>query len=504
MRTTTKPIDYRLDAEASSNGQLGKGTILVIDNETNRTIDFCKLDIADHRAREKAVQAFAKKLRLKAAKWIDKLRDEIDDLCNTLMNKRREQKAQAEAEAAMPPPEAEQISESEKMLRETPAEVRREAEEMLRDPSLIRYVAEDIAALGVAGERDLGTDFYLIGTSRKLENPVSGRAHGPSSSGKSHVLDRVAEMFPPEDVVRATAMTPQSLHHMPPGSLQHKFVVGGERSLRQEADVVEATRALREMLSAGRLSKLMPVKVEGGRIETVLIKQEGPIAFAETTTLAKVFDEDSNRCIFLETDTTPEQTRLIYAAVSARYSGAYDPAAAEKIIQRHRTMQRLLRGGEVVIPYAELLADKLPAEKIEGRRAIGQILGVVSAVALLYQFQRELDGADRVVATKEDYLTVKDLLSGPMALVLGGRVSVAARGFYTRLLNKVDGAQFSTSEVAKGEHVSGRAVLNWLHELSDTGYVVQVEEGRGRKPSVWKTSPDPPGDGRGAALPDLE
>src|SRR5262249_26321375 len=153
-----------------------------------------------------------------------------------------------------------------------------------------------------------GQALYLIGTSRLLERPASGRVFGPTASGKSYVMEKVAEMFPPEALVMATTMTPQALYHMRPGGLVHKFVVAGERSRGPADEVAEGTKALREMISSGRLCKLMPIKVRG-EIVTVTIEQEGPIAFVESTSLTQIFDEDENRCLPLATDETPEQTR---------------------------------------------------------------------------------------------------------------------------------------------------------------------------------------------------
>ena len=122
---------------------------------------------------------------------------------------------------------------------------------------------------------------------------MAGIVQAASSSGKSYVIDRVARMFPPENVVRATTMTTQSLYYMEPGSLSHKFGVAGERSRVQNDDTAEATRALREMLSGGQLTKLVPMKL-CGEITTQLIQQPGPIAYVESTTLTDIFDEDRN------------------------------------------------------------------------------------------------------------------------------------------------------------------------------------------------------------------
>ena len=160
----------------------------------------------------------------------------------------------------------------------TDREVLEDAEQLLADPALIDRISADIEAAGVAGEEDLRLTLYMIGTSRLLRRPLAGIVQGQSSSGKSYTIERVAAMFPKESVIHATQMTPQALFHAQAGSLSHRWVVAGERSRIDNDDKAEATRALREMLAAGRLSKMMPVKL-GGEIKTVMIEQPGPIAF---------------------------------------------------------------------------------------------------------------------------------------------------------------------------------------------------------------------------------
>src|SRR5262249_39947901 len=155
---------------------------------------------------------------------------------------------------------------------------REAAEQALAAPGLLGRIVADVQALGVAGERPLHTLLYLVGVSRLLPRPLSARVHGPSSSGKSYLIEQVAGLFPPETVILATQMTPQALFHMPQGGLRNRWVVAGERSRKEDDDAAEATRALREMQASGRLCKLMPVKV-GGEIVTMQIEQQGPIAF---------------------------------------------------------------------------------------------------------------------------------------------------------------------------------------------------------------------------------
>src|SRR5262249_7064077 len=158
-------------------------------------------------------------------------------------------------------------------------------------------------------------------------------------------------------------ITPQALFHMRPGSLAHRFVAAGERSRAEDDERAEATRALREMLSSRRLTKLMPVKVDG-QIETLPIEQEGPLAHVRSTTLAKVFDEDANRCLMLHTDEQPEQTRRVIRSLAVAYGGGVAGGAAERVVLRHHALQRLLRPVPVVVPYAQRLGELFAGDRV--------------------------------------------------------------------------------------------------------------------------------------------
>jgi hypothetical protein len=390
------------------------------------------------------------------------------------------------------------------LLAQMPEETQREAAALLEDPELVPKILEDFLALGIAGERGLALAVYLIGTSRLLRQPLAGRVHGPSTSGKSYVIGKVTELFPPESVLRATQMTPQALYHMPPGSLVHRFVVGGERSRLETDDAAEATRALRQMISEGKLSKLMPVKL-GGDIVTQLIEQDGPIAFVESTTLARVFDEDANRCLTLHTDERPEQTRRIVTALAECAEGGGARATdGVRLRQRHYAIQRLLQREAVVIPYAGRLAAEMDTQRVEVRRAFPQIISMIEALALLHQNQREHDGWGRLMATAADYSLARHLLARPMLRLLGGGVSEPARRFYDRLSAWAGSAPFTTSEARKKETHSKSSVKAWLAELAEAGLAELVSEGRGNSPSTWKRIDASPDDDGKNILPKVE
>jgi hypothetical protein len=386
------------------------------------------------------------------------------------------------------------------LLAKMPESVRAEARTLLDSPNLMQRVVEDIGVLGVAGEKELAATVYLIGTSRLLPNPLAAIVQGPSSSGKSHVVKHAAKLFPPEAVITATQLTPQSLFYMQPGGLVHRFVVTGERSRLENDDTAEATRALREMLSEGRLSKLLPIKKDG-RPETVLVEQDGPIAYIETTTLTRIFNEDANRCILLTSDETPEQTRRILSTLAAVYArgAAVD---RQRVIDRHHALQRMLQPQAVLIPYAEKLADAMGSFRVEARRAYPQVVSMIQASALLHQRQRQVDSDNRLLAAADDYQLARHLLGLPMARQLGGRISEPAQRFLERLRGWFGPDEtFTTRDAKQKESQSKSSVYGWLGALHEAGLVDKVEEQRGNRAAQWRLSSNAPDPDAAAVLP---
>jgi hypothetical protein len=428
-----------------------------------------KLDLGKRKARE----AFAEQV---CGECLGIDRAELDHLLMGIADTQAQQHGKPPGQSAGP-------SREELLDAMSPA-VRQAARTMLEDPALISRILSDINAVGVAGERELSLTVYLIGTSRLLEHPLSGIVQGPTASGKSYTIGSVASLFPSEAVLLATQMTPQALFYMPPGGLVHKFVVAGERSRAENDDTAEATRALREMLSSGRLSKLIPMKIDGV-MKTMLIEQEGPIAYVESTTLTHIFDEDANRCIQLTTDERSQQTRRIINAIAEKFASNGD-APKCWVMETHHAIQRMLEPLPVQIPFAPRLAEHFDDERVEARRAFPHFLSLVQASALLHQYQRQRDGDGHVLADANDYHLARWLLRGPLARQLGGALSDPAKRFIERLQPVFGNEAFSPRAVR--EHIKGcrSSIYGWLNELAEAGLAKVVEPPRGPNPAIWQ------------------
>lgn len=386
-----------------------------------------------------------------------------------------------------------------------PQEVRDEARAMVESPDLMEQIVRDISVAGVAGESDLAKTLYLVGTSRLLAKPVSAIVHGSSSSGKSYVLETVNSLFPPEAKAEATQITPKALFHLPPGSLEHRWVVAGERSRNEGNRSAEATRALREMISSGKLRLLVPRKRDGVYV-TEVIEQEGPIAYTESTTLTQCFAEDSNRMLILNTDEHTQQTQLVIEQLGKTYSNGNAKAEKDRVIAKHHAAQRMLKQHDVVVPFADRLASRFPVNRVEARRGFPQLMSMIQAMCLLHQFQRETDENGRLIATEADYRIARDLLLKPLRrLLLQERVSDTAAGFLERLKQRfqVD-ENFTATQAARGEVKQQRRVEQWMEELREAGLIQRLEASRGQRPATWQLSSGPDVLDEHSVLPTVE
>lgn len=379
-----------------------------------------------------------------------------------------------------PPADGEASHEEKNPLDDMPAEVKAEAGELLKDPGLLLKVIEDVHSLGIAGEENLIVMFYLIGTSRLLPQPLAAVTQGASSAGKSIVQEKTSVLFPEESKFVVSTSSAKSFYYLPPGSLSHRWVIQGEQARVMSEEGEDVKRCLREMLSAGRISRAVTI-ADKGQIKTKVFVQAGPVAYSDTTTLTNLFVEDLNRVIRLHPDESERQTDLVLQRLAMAAVAPTRPIDDNwPQVQRHHALQRMLRPLMVAVPYAQFLAQRLSTSNLEMRRAFPLLLGGIQASALLHQMQRQLDDAGRLLADATDYENVLELMSGWMVESLATGLSATNVDFYNWLK-----ANFTTEEItvascnAKGKS-TGQAQYQ-LQKLASQGLLREVAKGhRGR------------------------
>jgi energy-coupling factor transporter ATP-binding protein EcfA2 len=401
--------------------------------------------------------------------------------------------------------EARQAAPDNDPLGDCPANIKEQALDMLNSPDLFDIINADIEKIGIAGEKDLCRQLYLIMSSRNLKKPLSGIVFGASASGKSYLIESIANMMPPEAVLQAHDITDEALYYLEPGALKNRIVIAGERiedkrSRRGKAE--DNTKALREILASGKLSKLVTTKDKDGKPITSHIEQFGPIVYLESTTSTGIHDEDATRLLPLVTDESPGQTAVIIEAMKAKALG--ETAAdnqKEEILLKHQTAQRLLRPAKVTIPFVDLLT--LPYDVVSTRRAFSQLISMIEAVAILRQYQKETQEQDSdliLCADEIDYGIVYPLVMKIFARTYSG-INEKSRDLLRIIIERSPHYSFTILELHGWAGISDASVRRRLRELVEQGIVL---ESRDIKPYTYKIENPELADTANVNLPDPE
>jgi len=262
---------------------------------------------------------------------------------------------------------------------------RAEAVTFLKRHDLIAQVLEDLVRLGVVGEDDNKLLAYLVATSRKLDRPLSLSIISGSSAGKSWLLNRVVDLMPPEEVLRFTRMSPRALFYDEPGRYKNKILHIEEAIGAKDADL-----GVRSMQSERRLANLVTMTdPKTGKLKTQETVVEGPLTYM-TSSVEPLDYETGTRSFEVTIDESAEQTGRIVAREldGQALESIRERLAGETVLLRHRNAQRLLEPLIVVNPYARQL--RFPSHILRLRREVHKYIGLMNALALLFQHQRTI------------------------------------------------------------------------------------------------------------------
>jgi DNA-binding transcriptional ArsR family regulator len=349
--------------------------------------------------------------------------------------------------------------------------------ELAKAPNILERFAAELAQSGVAGESRIAKLLYLAVTSRLLEKPVSIALKGPSSGGKSHVVERVLSFVPESAYYALTAMSERTLAYSEE-PIKHRFLVIYEAAGMSGEF---ATYLMRSLLSEGRVRYETVEKTSEG-IKPRLIEREGPSGLIVTTTAVKLHPENETRLLSLTVTDTQDQTRAVMAAL------AEEAGEAGPTLEVWHALQVWLESAEhrVCIPYAMKLAQLIPPVAVRLRRDFGAVLNLIRAHALLHQASRERDAEGRIVATiEEDYAAVRELVADLVSEGIEATVPETVRESVEavkRLREDSNGEPVTVAELARELKLDRSAVSRRVRNAKDRGYLRDLEESQ-RKPS---------------------
>jgi hypothetical protein len=298
------------------------------------------------------------------------------------------------------------------------------ARRIIDTADIFALAAETMARRGYAGEPAPVELLYALFTSRLLERPMCAFLKAPSSSGKSWLLNRTLELFPPEAYEIKSGFTPKAIAYGR-SDLRHRILAIQEASGMQGRD---GNMLVRTLISEGLIRWEVAGREQDG-FATREVVRPGPIAFVMTTTHNVLHGEDETRALSIQVDDTTAHTRRVLDSIAGRYSGAADEIV--NIAPWHAYQRWLARGPcDAAIPFAGAIAQHYWAQANRSKRDFEQVLTAIAASALMHQARRETDGYGRVIATVDDYAMARRFLLKVLGEASGAAVPASVREAY--------------------------------------------------------------------------
>jgi hypothetical protein len=201
-----------------------------------------------------------------------------------------------------------------------------QCQELAQEPNILERFAAELVRSGVAGESRIAKLLYLAATARLLERPVNVALKGPSSGGKSYLVERVLSFLPESAYYALSAMSERALAYSEE-PLSHRFLIIYEApGMSGEFQ----TYPIRSLLSEGRIRYETLVKTSEG-VKPRLIEREGPTGLIVTTTALRLHSEKRDKTTVLD--------RHRHSRSNPRHSGGVGQG-----VDRRRSRPRALAG----------------------------------------------------------------------------------------------------------------------------------------------------------------
>lgn len=333
----------------------------------------------------------------------------------------------------------------------------------LQNEHLLHAISCQLNNIGIAGEENNRLLLFIIASSYKHQ-PLHAVIQSSSGSGKSHLINSIANCFPDEDVLSLSRITSKSLYHIKGDSLKTKLV------LIQDFDGLddEALFAFRELQSYGKLTTSMTGKDPFGNHSAKFHTVHGHFASMGATTKELYLDNQS-RSILLHMDESKEQTERVLSYTPPLYS------EIELVQNELKNMIRMLKPHSVINPFAQSLI--LPHHIPMARRLNTQLKQFIEQITFLHQYQRELDEQGRLITTKEDVEFGINLFTECLWLKVD-ELTPSTRAFYEQLksYSNEQNEDFSFSQREMRHHfgISKTGLQRHIKSLLELEYLAIV------------------------------
>jgi len=341
--------------------------------------------------------------------------------------------------------------------------------DFLKRNELLKNLNQLIGKAGIVGEENSRMLLFLIIVSYVNKSPLHALVQGSSGSGKTHIISRIADMMPQEDVLRFTRITESSLYNWGEFDLFKKIVIIEDLDGLKE----DALYALREFISNQVLRSSVTIKDKKGNNKSSHKIVKGQFSSLSATTKGETYEDNMSRSFLIAVDESKKQTQKIIQFQNMRNAGEIDPNTQQKTIGFIQNMVRNLKHYDIINPYATKLT--LPDKVHKVRRLNEMYQAVIKQVTFLNQYQRKLTTNNQLITEIEDIEQATEILFESIVLKVD-ELDGSLRQFFERLKKYVknENQDFILREVRQHLNVSKTQVFRYTQTLVELEYIKQI------------------------------
>ncbi|HCM32583.1 toprim domain-containing protein, partial [Chryseobacterium sp.] len=338
--------------------------------------------------------------------------------------------------------------------------------DILQQKNLLQELNKLIEKAGIIGEEQSRLLLFLITISYLNKSPLHGIVQGSSGSGKTHIISRIADMMPQEDVLRFTRITESSLYNWGEFDLFQKIIIIEDLDGLKE----DALYALREFISNQVLRSSVTIKDKKGNNKSSHKIVKGQFSSLSATTKGELYEDNMNRSFIVAVNESEEQTEKIISYQNRRNAGEIDKNGEKLATNFVQKIVRNLKHYEVINPYATQM--QLPSNVKNKRRLNEMFQSIIKQITLLHQYQREIKN-DFLITEIEDIENAVEILFESIILKID-ELDGSLRQFFEKLKKAFKEDQFSRFDAMEITGFKKTQLQFYLNELVRLEYLKQI------------------------------
>jgi DNA primase len=341
--------------------------------------------------------------------------------------------------------------------------------DFLKQKNLLQELNKLIEKSGIIGEENSRLLLFIIASSYKTKSPLHAIVQGSSGSGKTHLISKIADLIPQEDVLRFTRITESSLYNWGEFDLVNKLLIIEDLDGLKE----EAMFAMRELISNQRLSSSVSIKDKKGNIKSAKKEVKGVFSSLSATTKGELYEDNMSRSFLLAVDESQAQSQRIIQYQNQRYAGEIDQKTQEKAKNQLQQIIRVLKDYEIINPYATRL--ELPEEVHKIRRLNEMFQLIIRQITFLNQHQRKTTKEGKLITQIEDLEQATEVLFESIILKVD-ELDGSLRQFFERLKKHLKSQEkdFTQREIRQAFNISKSQLQRYIINLLELEYIRQI------------------------------